>query len=368
MSGILSGESVIVKDKNANRLYNKGYFGTPLPGGELKLNLIEALYLLDKERLKLNFQENLWLSGKKNKKSQHQESFKPESSGKEINYEDLFLYSYQYLKDFEIKYLVFRDLRSRGFIARLSDGLFDFELYKRGENPSKGEPFWNVLAISERDKFSIEKLTKLLKKRPLRIIAAIVDEESDITYYEIEREKPEGNIAFNKLPKKVEGILLKDRVIILNKEDSLSLFDEGGAFFGKLVGKHLQLSLVEAYFLMKEKILKLKDSNKKRINLKTFKERALRIEADFMIRFKVYRQLKERNLIPKTGFKYGTHFRVYENAPTISHADWLFHVLTPDSKASWAEISRGIRLAHGVKKKLIFVFGKEYIQMRWMRL
>jgi len=59
-------------------------------------------------------------------------------------------------------------------------------------------------------------------------------------------------------------------------------------------------------------------------------------------------------MLVKTGFKFGTHFRVYSQTPDKNHAEYLIHSITNRYRGSWAEISRAVRLAHSVNK--IFAF------------
>jgi len=40
-----------------------------------------------------------------------------------------------------------------------------------------------------------------------------------------------------------------------------------------------------------------------------FSKTASRIESDFMIKYAVYETLRNNGIVPKTGFKFGTHFR-----------------------------------------------------------
>jgi tRNA-intron endonuclease len=68
----------------------------------------------------------------------------------------------------------------------------------------------------------------------------------------------------------------------------------------------------------------------------------------------VYHNLKSSGLIVKTGFKYGAHFRVYEGDPETDHSEYLVHGVPFDFESDWEEISRAVRLAHGVRKKMLF--------------
>ncbi len=63
--------------------------------------------------------------------------------------------------------------------------------------------------------------------------------------------------------------------------------------------------------------------------------------------------LRARGIIAKTGFKYGSHFRAYDGNPRTHHAKYLVHALPSGYRGMWPEVSRAVRLAHGVKKQLL---------------
>ena len=78
------------------------------------------------------------------------------------------------------------------------------------------------------------------------------------------------------------------------------------------------------------------------------------MQSDVKSRLIVFKDLKKRGLIVKTGFKFGAHFRAYAQKPDDTHAEYLIHVVEKDFKSIWAEISRAVRLAHSVNKEIIF--------------
>jgi tRNA-intron endonuclease len=88
------------------------------------------------------------------------------------------------------------------------------------------------------------------------------------------------------------------------------------------------------------------------------------------LRLHTYRDLKAKGLVAKTGFKYGTHFRVYEGDPANHHSKYLVHAVPEEYSTTWAEVSRAIRLAHGVKKEVLFasVGGPEVLYIRLKRV
>jgi len=333
MPGKLSEKSVMVDDQaEASQIYNRGWYGNPQSGGSLKLEILEALYLLETGRLVV-------LRG-----------------DEPIDFVQLLRLGNKDLPSFEIKYLVYRDLRGRGYVVKSDGGSADFRVFPRGGSPSKTTSRWWVLALSERSIFQLEKvLADLTKSKGLRkdLLLAIVDEEGDVTYYEVRRASPSGRHK-RKLPEeKMEGLFTGDRVIIDDPEDAKTLQSEH--FFGKLLGDRLQLSLIEAAYLMQNGQLVLKNAKGGRaVNAEQLKGHARKVQRDFDLRLKAYEDLKGRGLIAKTGFKYGSHFRAYEGDPNRMHARFLVHAVPEDYSAIWPEISRAIRLAHGVRKEILF--------------
>jgi len=66
---------------------------------------------------------------------------------------------------------------------------------------------------------------------------------------------------------------------------------------------------------------------------------------------RIYSELIDRRFIVKSGFKYGSHFRAYvENIQ--QHAEFLIHYL--EGPEEWYKISRAVRVANGVRKRMIF--------------
>lgn len=72
---------------------------------------------------------------------------------------------------------------------------------------------------------------------------------------------------------------------------------------------------------------------------------------DLMVLSRVYSDLVDRNMIVKTGFKYGANFRVYTKSME-EHAEYLVYVLK--GKEEWYKISRAVRVAKGVRKIMLF--------------
>ncbi|MDZ7688167.1 MAG: tRNA-intron lyase [Halobacteriales archaeon] len=77
----------------------------------------------------------------------------------------------------------------------------------------------------------------------------------------------------------------------------------------------------------------------------------------------VYADLRDRGACPRTGFKFGADFRVYET-PDDDHAGLLVSAVGSGARMSVVEVSRAVRLAHGVRKRMVFalVNGDERVE------
>jgi len=344
MSGDLVKSKIIVKKaKDVGRLYNKSNFGKPLTDNQLELNLLEGVFLLGDNKI------NIY------------------SKKKEVSFRDLIKLAAEKTPGFEVKYLAFRDLRYRGFAVKLSEDK-DFELYIESTDDSKAR---FISVFSERYIFDIVKAKNSIKIAEVNkgdLWFAIVDEEGDITYYDVSLLDPSGKIKRHGFSKDT-GILLENRVVIFNEKVSKTLLEK--EFYGKPFGNGLQLSLVESLYLMEKGVIDIKEKAiGEKLSLKKLREKIVKTQPDIDARLFVFKDLKKRGLIVKTGFKFGAHFRAYTKMPGETHAEYLIHVVNKSFKSVWAEMSRAVRLAHSVNKEIVFarIDGKKIDYIRLGRL
>ena len=98
------------------------------------------------------------------------------------------------VKKIQIKYPVFNDLRERGYIVKtaLKFGA-DFRVYDKGARPGKKHAKWIVFTDHESKKISWNDFSaknRVAHSTRKNLLLAIVDEEGDITYYEVKWVKP----------------------------------------------------------------------------------------------------------------------------------------------------------------------------------
>ena len=317
---------LLADEKEANSLYNKGAFGVPQSGGSLLLDLVEALYLVEHKRL-------------------HVEGHDAAS---------LLRHASVLERDFEVRYIVYRDLRNRTFTVKPSN-LTDFNVFARGALPGRSASTHLVRCVSERGSLDGPALlaeAERARKHQKLLLVALVDEEGDLTYYETSL--ADVTASAPALPAvTADAFLLEDRVMVMDRDQGRMLYGEG--YFGRDVGLAHQLSFPEAVYLAEEKRLRAMDADGARpLDAKGLAARAETLEPDFPLRLALYRALRRRGLVVKTGFKFGTHFRVYTGAPDEEHAPYLVHAVPPERRLAWPEVAGFVRLAHGVRKRLFF--------------
>jgi tRNA-intron endonuclease len=76
----------------------------------------------------------------------------------------------------------------------------------------------------------------------------------------------------------------------------------------------------------------------------------------------------------KTGFKYGSEFRLYERgkSPGEGHSNYLVKVANENNEFLMSDLSSYVRVAHGVNKKLLFAVVDDenditYYNVEWTR-
>lgn len=245
-------------------------------------------------------------------------------------------------------YYAFEDLRRRGYRVRVIDNLL---IYK-----------YVFLPVFETKELSI---VDLAKRRLENLVLAIVDEESELTYYRVEEVDIRGRNFHEDF--KAKGKLIGNRVIV-NLAEIYTRY-----FYGSYRNDVVELSLMEALYLMERGNLRI-FSNQKELYEDDVREIAKRFDRNFERRYEVYKDLKERGFVVKTGFKFGCDFRVYEEVLSVEnlpHSKYLVSIVD-DKKMKAFEIARAVRLAHNVRKDMIFTYKENnknrYILIKWIKV
>lgn len=155
----------------ARELYALNRYGTVIEGGKVQFSLLEALYLFEKEKIILFDGRN-----------------------KKISY-DAFLRRAKKLEpNFWIRYCVFKDFRTRGYIIKtaLKFGA-DFRVYERGVKPGEDHAKWIIYPVHEASTLTWHEFSaknRVAHSTKKRLMMGVVDDEGDVTYYEIRWMRP----------------------------------------------------------------------------------------------------------------------------------------------------------------------------------
>jgi tRNA-intron endonuclease len=97
-------------------------------------------------------------------------------------------------KNLKMKYLVFKDLKNKGYIlkAGLKFGA-DFRCYEKGQSPGKNHAKYLLYIVEEKDKIKLEEFcskARVSHSTGKSLLMAVIDSEKDITYFEVNWKKP----------------------------------------------------------------------------------------------------------------------------------------------------------------------------------
>ena len=264
-------------------------------------------------------------------------------------------------------FVVYKDLRARGFYcsptvagypgATADSG--DLAVYPRGAGHADGTVDFTVTVCDDRAAVAPTELGEA--------VLGVVDEDAEVTYFAPERlERPPQAATPEPPATPVPARLLPDRVLV----DAVDSLGDRAAFYGQpLRGRDatagpLQLSLVEAGYLAAAGWLAL-DAEAVTATA------AARIGPRYTQLAAAYAQLRAAGYVPKSGFKFGADFRVYPPTaedPTATHSAELVHVRPADDPIAIRELSLHVRLAGGVRKRMVFAFTHAAEAITWVAI
>jgi len=159
-----SGSRIYSSSEEAFSLYDKSCFGEK-KSGKVEYALVEALYLLSENRLAIF------------------------SGSKELNEEELINKLKRIDKKIETKLAVFSDLRKKGYIIKtaLKFGA-EFRIYEKGSKPGESHARWILYTAKEHDSINWHDFAaknRIAHSTNKNLLIGIVDEESDVSYYDV---------------------------------------------------------------------------------------------------------------------------------------------------------------------------------------
>lgn len=321
--GAVDGQDVVVADPAAaKRLQAKAQAGTLRPGGALRLSLVEAAHCM----------ASGWLAVEA-------------KAGQRVGSAQLLADGADGRRSLD-DYLAYRDLRERGYVVRHADVASRFDVWPRGT--AEGKPAFQVVAASASNPVGT---ADLLEGARGEVVRCVVDEDSAVTHYRLAMGKPKGGVPEGTLPP-ADGDAVADRVLVA---DLVAAKAYAAEFLGAPHGDGLLLSPLEAAALQGRGL---------RLRQPLTAPPAPEVLA-------AYGALRAAGVVAKSGLRFGAHLRGYAGAPDDAHAEWLLHCARDGEALPWSAIARGVRLAHGVRKKFLVSVptpsGVRFVHVAWFR-
>jgi tRNA-intron endonuclease len=163
---VFDGKRGYVGAENCDKISQQGFYGTRTDDGRLELEPVEMLHLLERKRLSA-----------RNK------------TGKVIEAKDIVSSLIHNDPDLWVRYLVFRDLRSRGYAVRQGfGGGIGFRVYARGDLPGKQPAKELIYVLREGVPISLNDLDRVTESAGAarkRLLFALVDQNGEVNYYKV---------------------------------------------------------------------------------------------------------------------------------------------------------------------------------------
>lgn len=160
-----NGKGYVAKEEAA-RISQQGFYGTRLDDGRLELEPVELLHLIERKRVTVN-----------------------DVSGNPVYAKDIVGELLETDSDLWIKYLVFRDLRSRGYAVRQGfGGGIGFRVYTRGDKPGVATANQLIYVLKEGEPISLHDLdmvTETASAARKKLVFALVDQNGEVNYYRV---------------------------------------------------------------------------------------------------------------------------------------------------------------------------------------
>jgi len=165
-AGYIDGKIVVPSQDDANALKQRGYGEQRKKKSGITLSFCETLYLMEQKRIRVIYPKT-----------------KQDLTFLDILGEFRLTDKYAWMR-----YLIYKDLRDRGYTVKEKVGLgVDFEVYERGKNEGE-EPKYIVVGVSEGAPVVVDEIIGMLKKTQeleRELVFAVVDRRSEVIYYSV---------------------------------------------------------------------------------------------------------------------------------------------------------------------------------------
>ncbi len=161
---LVNGKVFVSDEKAIDELTKKGY--GEKDGKQYFLQIYEALYLLNANKITIKSKNGI------------------------LNFDKLVDVSLKQNDQAWTRFLVYRDLRSRGYVAKEGFGFgVDFRVYERGEYGNKSARYV-VFGINEGTEMRVDKLNSAIEqigRMGKEAVIAVIERRGEVIYYKVSK-------------------------------------------------------------------------------------------------------------------------------------------------------------------------------------
>jgi tRNA-intron endonuclease len=172
--------------------------------------------------------------------------------------------------------------------------------------------------------------------------------------------------------KKIQATLIKNQVTS-NSSEAHALFQKSR--FGEKLNQKILYSTCETLFLVQENKMEVFDFQDKPLLENVLIKKLCQLDKNFLTKYPVFKDLREKGCIVKTALKFGSVFRVYEKESKVgkSHSKWLCFPVLENKSTNWQDFTAKNRVAHSSKKNLLIAILDEenkisYFEIKWIKI
>ena len=184
------------------------------------------------------------------------------------------------------------------------------------------------------------------------------------------------------MAEKIETELIDNFLVVWNPEEGSGLYKLG--YYGKPLGipkpkvpefdVPLILDLMEGLYLVEKGVIAVHGGKEKNgVSFSKLRRRARKLYEDFDVKYAVYHDLRDQELIVTPGIKFGCDFAVYKHGPGVDHAPYMVSVRKAEDFVTATDVVKAGRLATTVRKRFIIAIPDlesdeiRYLIFKWFK-
>ncbi len=162
----IEDQKIMINNPAAQLIFENGYFGQWINDDTLLIEPEEILLLIDRRRIEV-------INSKTDKK---------------LSSSELVAYFSKNVKNFWNRYLVYKDLRNRGYVVQIGPKITaPFRIYARGGKPGHSVSKIIIYPLPEGEDLDLDFLDQIVKQSKIdrkKLLLSVIDRLGDVTYYQ----------------------------------------------------------------------------------------------------------------------------------------------------------------------------------------